>query len=174
MLSKLPKLRKDEKIALILRRDKLYYLKHITALIILIAIPFCLYFLGKYFFPNLIETPSFNIIFILLTSVYLCFSLLFSYISWLNYYLDIWVITNLRIIEYEQKSLFHRVTSELTLLSIEDVTAQIKGVLPSIFHFGTIYVQTAGATERFIFKDAPDPEKAKKIIMDIHNKLIYQ
>lgn len=164
----------NEKTILILRKHRLYYVKHFLVLIILIAIPIILYLLSNYFFTNLFENQGLNLIFILITSLYYCFVLLFSFISWLNYYLDVWVITNYRIIEYEQKSIFDRETSELNIKSIQDITAQVKGILPSIFHFGNLYVQTAGAQERFIFKDVPYPDKAKETIMNLQNQIASQ
>ena len=169
MLSKFPNLRKGEKVVTVLRRHQFYYIKHMSVLILLFAIPIAVDLVGRYFF-DIFSDPSFNIIYIIIASIYYCFVLFFSFISWLDYYLDVWVITNQRIIEYEQKSIFNRETSELTMQSIQDVTAQIKGVIPSVFHFGDVHVQTAGTQERFIFKDTPNPDEAKKIIMDLHNE----
>ena len=173
-MTSFPTLQPGEKIALILRRHKLYYIKYLLVLTILLAIPILAYFTLRYFLSGLVQDSNFNIIFVLTTSIYLCFVILLSFISWLNYYLDVWVITSYRLIEYEQKSLFHRETSELNLTSIQDIMVQIKGILPSLFHFGTIYIQTAGTTERFIFKDSPHPEQTKKTITDLQNRIIYK
>jgi len=172
MIAEFPNLYKDEKVVMVLRRHNLYYIKHGIVLFFLLAIPVAIYLLGRFFFTSLFEDPSFNIIFVLIACVYYCFVFFFSFISWLDYYLDVWVITNQRIIEYEQKSIFNRETSELAIRSIQDATVLIKGVLPSIFHFGDVHVQTAGAQERFIFKDTPNPEQAKKVIMDLHNEAV--
>ena len=35
---------------------------------------------------------------------------------------------------------------------IQDVTSQVQGVIPTLFRYGYVYVQTAGEKERFVFK----------------------
>ena len=86
------------------------------------------------------------------------------FVIWTNYYLDVWIITDERIIDIEQKHLFNRNISEFGLDRVQDVTIEVSGFLPTLLHFGNIHVQTAGETRLFILKHVPRPDKVKDII----------
>jgi uncharacterized membrane protein YdbT with pleckstrin-like domain len=100
----------------------------------------------------------------LLGSIYYLTVWIVAFTAFIDYYLDFWVVTNDRIINVEQR-LFSRTISELDLFKIQDVTGQSKGFLETMFDYGNVYVQTAGATERFNFEEVPGPrEVASRII----------
>jgi hypothetical protein len=86
------------------------------------------------------------------------------------YYLNIHIVTNLRIVDVDQVNLFHHTTSELSLANVEDVTSETKGLLGTIFDFGTVYIQTAGARERFAFENVPRPREVAKVIVELYRK----
>jgi hypothetical protein len=65
----------------------------------------------------------------------------YIFITWIDYYFDVWIITNERIINIEQKNLFIRTTSEVTLTRVQDVTATIGGFFPTLLDFGDVLVQ---------------------------------
>ncbi len=89
----------------------------------------------------------------------------FLFFIFIDYYLDVWVITNERIINIEQKGLFKREISELRLEKVQDLTTEIGGIISTLFDFGDLYVQTAGKRERFLFKSIPHPERIKDVIL---------
>lgn len=163
----------DEKLIMLIRKHKIYYLKHSLVLIFLFSLPIAIYFALNSFFEELFNSEIITIYIIISATCYLTI-LFFSLLSWMNYYLDVWLITNERIIEYEQKSPFHRETSELMLESIEDVSARVEGIFPSLIKSGNIYVQTAGQAERFIFTDAPNAEEIKETIIRLTHQSTHQ
>jgi hypothetical protein len=55
---------------------------------------------------------------------------------------------------------------------IQDMTAKIKGFLPSFFHFGDLRIQTAGEKGEFILDQIEDPELVKQVIFEA--KFDYQ
>lgn len=89
----------------------------------------------------------------------------FLFFIFIDYYLDVWVITNERIVNIEQKGLFKREISELRLEKVQDLTTEIGGIVSTLFDFGDLYVQTAGKRERFLFKSIPHPERIKDVIL---------
>ena len=99
---------------------------------------------------------------------------LILFIIWIDYYLDVWIITTQRIVNIEQLGLFRRQVSEMEHSKIQDVTSKIKGVFPTLFKYGYIYIQTAGATERFIFKQIPNPVEIRNIIMQLQKRAIRE
>jgi ABC-type multidrug transport system fused ATPase/permease subunit len=106
----------------------------------------------------------------LFTQVYTLFLTLSLFLIWIFYYLNIQVITNIRIVDITQEGLFSHTVSELHIDKIEDVTSQTNGVFGTIFNFGHVFVQTAGTVERFEFQDVPNPAGIEKLILDLYEK----
>lgn len=95
-------------------------------------------------------------------------------IAWINFYLDVWIVTNERIINIEQVRLFDRIVSEQKLFRVQDVTTQVTGILAGMMHYGDVSVQTAGQQERFMFEQIPHPEKVAQIIMHLLDSIEHQ
>ncbi len=81
------------------------------------------------------------------------------------YTLDVWIVTDKRIIDSTQHGFFNRKVSELSLNRIQDTTVRTLGILPSMFDFGNIEIETAGAKEEFSFRQVPNPAGVKDKIM---------
>jgi len=41
------------------------------------------------------------------------------------------------------------------------------GFLATMFNYGTVYIQTAGARQRFVFENIPEPRIVAKKIMEL-------
>lgn len=65
-----------------------------------------------------------------------------------------------------QIGLFDRKVSELSLGNVEDVTAQQTGILPTMFNYGVIRIETAGEQNNFTFNYCPNPNAYAKAILD--------
>ena len=115
--------------------------------------------------PNLLENEITASLMFLTASLFCLATWVYSFSEYIDYYLDTWIITNLRIINIEQHGLFSRTASELYLGDVQDVTSEVKGVIPTLFDYGSVYVQTAGERQRFHFKDIDHPEKTKEKIL---------
>jgi hypothetical protein len=128
-----------------------------------------LWVVQRRFFPELFLDPtSFgNIVIALTFSAYLLFVLQQFFTSWVEYALDVWVVTNLRVMNIDQRTLFHRRVSELALYNIQDVTSETKGPLATFLGYGTIVVETAGEQEHFVFPNLPRPEVTAKQMMEL-------
>lgn len=81
------------------------------------------------------------------------------------YTLDVWILTNTRIVQSQQNGFFHRTVSELRLSRVQDLSVTTRGIIQTFFHFGDLQVQTAGNEELFNFWQIPSPEKIKDEIM---------
>jgi hypothetical protein len=84
---------------------------------------------------------------------------------WTDYYLDIWVVTDSRIVNIDQKGLFSREVSTLRVERIQDVTVEIHGIIATVLGFGNVLVQTAGESEEFLIKGIKNPERVKRKIL---------
>ncbi|MFZ3020079.1 MAG: PH domain-containing protein [Minisyncoccia bacterium] len=94
---------------------------------------------------------------------------IYFFINWTNYYLDVWFITEKRIISIDQVSIFHRKISNLGLDKIQDVSIEQKGIMQSTMKFGDILVKTAAEGDTgFYLKDADNPDRVREIIFSHH------
>ncbi len=86
---------------------------------------------------------------------------------WTDYYLDVWTITDRRIIAVEQVSLFNRSTGSFRLERLQDVNIYINGILATLLHYGTIELQTAsGSQDEFRTDYMPHPRSLKSTILE--------
>ncbi len=125
---------------------------------------------GPEAFPQLFEGSSGMAVNLLVSLGYL-FLLLSGFIVWVMYYLNIQVVTNLRIVDIDQVGLFHHTVAELHIENIEDVSSEVSGVLGTMFNYGDVKVQTAGATERFVFENVPNPASIEKMVLDLYDAI---
>ena len=77
------------------------------------------------------------------------------------------IVTDRRIIERNQLGFFDRQVSELHVYRIQDITVSTKGVIPTMLHYGDVIIQTAGAEQKFIFRQLPRPEEVRTAIMRV-------
>lgn len=112
---------------------------------------------------GLLDNPRF---FLFVQNTFLLILWMYSFLIWIDYYFDVWIITNERVINIEQKGLFVRAVSELKFSRIQDVTSEVKGMIPTILNFGDVKVQTASEEDYFLFRQVPDPYHVKDVIME--------
>lgn len=156
---------KDEEIILIERRHLFVFLFETIGLFFIALLPFLLISFINILPENLINITKIYLnyyIFFSFCFVFLCW-LLFI-ISWTNYYLDILIITNKRVIDIEQISLFHRDEAEIRYENIEDIKIETIGFIQSIFKFGNLHIQTAGESREIVLHNIKNPYKIKDII----------
>jgi uncharacterized membrane protein YdbT with pleckstrin-like domain len=134
-------------------------------------------FTAAFYLPLLfpvLTTPPYGRLFLFLENLFAMLIWMIFFLIWVDYYLDVWIITNLRIINVEQKGLFHRATSEMGLGRIQDVTTEVKGVIPTFLNYGDVFIQTAAETERFMFRQVPDPYHIKDQVVLLQKKHLHQ
>jgi membrane protein YdbS with pleckstrin-like domain len=77
------------------------------------------------------------------------------------YLLDTWIVTNERVLDIIQKGFFVRTVSELDLTKVQDISVNTTGFIQTIFDFGDVEIQSAGATNKFRFKQVGHPNMIK-------------
>jgi hypothetical protein len=78
------------------------------------------------------------------------------------------LITDIHLAEISQKSLVNRKISQLSMANVEDTNAEQRGILSTMFGYGTLTVQTAGEMDNFIFTFCPTPQKYAEEILEAH------
>ena len=163
---------KDEQVVLLLRRHPFILFKQNFIFLIYFFIPVLVYVVGKFWLTFLLNFPIYPI-FVLLVSVYYSFFLMFLLIEWIDYYFDVWVVTNKRLVDVDQIGLFKRVVSETRLDRIQDATVEITGMFGTLFHFGNVHVQTAARQQRFEIKQVPNPIRVRSVVLNMYDKYTH-
>ncbi len=161
----LPHPLEGEKIIKILHRDIFVALRRIGLFILLALLPVGLLFVGNILFADIAQYQITMIIVSLALSAYFLFIWLLLFFSMIDYLLDIWVITDRRIIDVQQNGFFSRKIAEQMLSKIQDITSDTSGFWPTIWKYGDLTVQTAAEQNKFYFEEIPDPEYVRDLLM---------
>lgn len=102
-----------------------------------------------------------------LNSFWYLFTFGFAFQCFLNWFFNLYIITNKRIVDIDFLGFLYKNISETSLDNIEDVTSTVGGATRVIFNYGTVKIQTAGQQREFEFTDVSNPSKVRDIIADI-------
>jgi len=166
----LPHLHKQEKISLVLRRHWLMPVGKALFWTFLIAV----FLVGSGWLKanfSVFSSGRGLLILDILVSVFLLTALLGLLIVWTMYYLNVQIVTNRRIIDINQKNLVHHETTEFELTNVQDVTTEVRGVLANLFDYGSVYVQTAGTAQNFVFEHVAAPHRVAKTVLALAGEL---
>lgn len=96
---------------------------------------------------------------------WLLLMLMGAFMVWTDYYLDLWIITDRRIIVVDQVSFFNRRISVFRLERMQDIEVRINGFIATFLNFGTISAQTASSSmQNFESHGMPDPRGLQSLI----------
>jgi uncharacterized membrane protein YdbT with pleckstrin-like domain len=95
-------------------------------------------------------------------------------IATIVYWQNQWVVTTDSITQISQTSLFNRQVSQLSMENLEDVTVDQNGIIPHLFGFGTLKVESAGEHSKFTFPYCPRPNDYARKILDVHEKFLEE
>lgn len=141
---------------------------------LMLILPMALLIALKITNPGVISGFFINFL-VVFGSIYYLVIVTFAFVSWINYYYDIFVVTQNEIIDIDQNGLFDRHITEISLLRVQDVAAQIKGFFPTIFNYGNVIAESAGEnTKTYIIDNIPNPLDIANKIMELHNEHIAQ
>lgn len=155
-----------EHVEIVKRRHPITFIPQIFLFLLMLTLPILV---GYLVFGSevTIKNPLLHASGVLLMSIYYLSALLFFMGQFVDYYLDITIVTNDRIIDIEQKGIFGRQISELDLARVQDVNSEVKGIIASMFNYGLVEVQTAGDEANFEMHDAYDPHGVRQRIIEL-------
>jgi hypothetical protein len=170
----------DEHVILEVRKHWIVFLSDVLAFIMGAILPLCIFVAAKIFFPSVLQKiipfivlPG-NVYALILFFyiLWILFLWLTFFIEWTKYYLDVWYVTEKRIIGIKQDKIFSREISNLRFDKIQDVTIDVRGFISTVLHFGNIKVQTAGEDNYdFRMSTVRNPDEVRKVIFNKHNEI---
>jgi len=149
------------------RRHFITYVPTLLLFTTLLLVPVALYFLIQSIFPFLLTNSITYPLVILMASIYYLSIMLFFYTSFIEFYLDLHIVTNDRMIDIEQMTLFARKIAEVDLYKIQDASSEIKGLFATLFKYGNVEIQTAGSVPKFTMHNVPHPHKLRRLLLDL-------
>lgn len=161
--------KEGEKIILIVRRHWFNVFQNLFSIFLMTFLLFASYLFLPLIFP-ILNADSFRDLFIFLENLFAMMIWMIFFLVWVDYYFDVWIITDRRVVNVEQKGLFSREVSEVELEKIQDITTEVNGVIPTFLNYGNVYIQTAAEKERFIFADVADPYHIKDSVMNLQKQ----
>lgn len=152
--------------------------RHIVSFLGPILIAFFIAILPLILWLGLFQSVTFtgiNIdLIIIFTAIYYLVLAMITFFEWLTYYYDILIVTTTTLIEIDQKNIFYRQISHVDLRQVEDISSEIKGILPTIFSYGNVIIQTAGPQELTIIRYIPNPQQVAATILKLHKDVLGQ
>ena len=152
----------NEEVLFLLRRHPFTILAQLALFILLFFVPILC---GIIFF-SFILSHNLKEIFFFLSSLWCLILWQVIFYSLTMYTLDVWIVTDHRIIDSTQNCLFNRTVAEIQLSKIQDISVKTEGLIQTFLKFGDLEIQSAGAENKFRFLQIPNPEKIKNAIMN--------
>lgn len=96
--------------------------------------------------------------------------LVISFEGFLHWYFNVTLITNKKVVDVDFNSLLYKSVSLAPLDKIEETDSTITGFLGTIFHYGDVTIQTAGAKVAIEMVKIPKPAIVADLILDLTQK----
>ena len=158
----------NEKILLLLRSHPITNIPWIVLASLLLIYPF---FIPKVLpFTGLdisLVPTSFQIIFLIIN--YLLVAII-TFEGFLNWYFNATLITNEKVIDIDFEPFLYKGVDLAPLSKIEEADSVTAGVFGTIFNFGNVTIQTAGAHVAIQMKNIPKPTVVADLILDLAGK----
>ncbi len=153
----------EEEIMLLLRKHWITNFPWLVLGILLILAPLTLrWFPFLSFLPTNYQLMA-VIIWYLLTTI-----IIFE--RFLTWYFNVNIITDERIIDIDFTNLIYKEISDAKIDKVQDITYRMGGAIRTLFHYGDVYIQTAGTEPNFEFLAIPKPEQVVKILNQLREE----
>lgn len=170
MLLNTLKLEDDEKILIQTRRHWFVIVSQIVALIIMALVPLFMFGFGSLLVGD--SAPNIGVEHLggfmsFMYFLYLSFIWIAIFAVYTNYYLDLLIISDRRIILINHKGFFWRNMASFRLERMQDINIEVSGLIATMLNFGTIEIETAGnSNENFKVHGIANPDQIKSVILE--------
>ncbi|MEK7616572.1 MAG: hypothetical protein AAB414_00765 [Patescibacteria group bacterium] len=159
----------DEKILLLLRAHPITNLNWVIPAIVLLFTPFFIPAVFSFLNLNIASIPpSFGIVFLIINFLLI---MTVTFEGFLHWYFNVYIVTDKNIVDCDFHSILFKNIDVAPLRNIEDTSSSMGGILNSLFHYGNVFIQTAGASRNIDFHSVPRPHHVADFILDEAHKL---
>lgn len=89
------------------------------------------------------------------------------YLKWVR---TIFVVTDMRVVDYDQRGFFYREVTEARFEQLDEVSVQVKGIVATLFRYGTLRLKLRGAAADIEIERVKHPEHLADVINDLRNE----
>lgn len=158
----------DEQILLLLRAHPITNLPWIILSLLVFSLPFVVPPLSPLVGFNFSALPpTYQII---LTIIDYLVVLLIVFEGFLYWYFNVNIISSKRIIDIDFSSVILKNIDLAPLRNVEEADSAEGGLFGTIFNFGHVSIQTAGAQVAILMKNVPSPAVVADFILDLADK----
>lgn len=159
----------NEKIELFLRQHPIVNVIWVTLSLILLILPPIFIQLDQSLNFNFIEKVPVNLLLGGLIVYYLIL-LAYAFEQFLHWYFNVYIVTNLHVVDVNFHSILSKEVVEISLEDIEVISHKVVGVLGSLFHYGEVFIETASETKNIVFDKVPRPDMVADRVQDLQKK----
>ncbi len=103
---------------------------------------------------------------LLIWTAFIIFYAVYQYLLWL---INVYIITDKRLIAVNYQSLIHKIVLETPIDRIHNISAETKGLTRSLLKIGDVIVQVASLTQPMVLHNLKHPEEIKDFLWKTHN-----
>lgn len=149
---------KEEEVLAFCRKHWIQVLPHLVLIALFFPIIFIYTFVfGAKQFSDLLGEGGYLIFGI---GLFVVLSFLFHrlFLRIFNYYLDIFIVTNIRLVDLDKTVFFKDNRDAIDIKEIQDCEMKRSGILQTILNYGEIRILLSSVTEPIVMKNMPNPE----------------
>lgn len=90
-----------------------------------------------------------------------------AYVMWAW---TVFVVTDMRVIDYDQKGFFYRIVTQTRFDQIDEVSYHIKGIFSTLFRYGTLQLQLEGTSADIQVDHVKYPNRIADLINDLRSE----
>lgn len=159
----------EEKILLLLRAHLITNIPWIALSIFVFVIPFIVAKVAPYIGFSFALIPQNFIVVSLIINYLLVLIIVFE--GFLNWYFNVYIVTDKNIVDIDFHSVLFKNIDVAPLRNIEDTSSSMGGILNTIFHYGDVFIQTAGTAKNIELMSVPRPHHVADFILDEAHKI---
>lgn len=89
------------------------------------------------------------------------------YLKWTR---TVFLITDMRVVDYDQRGFFHREVTEARFEQIDEVSVHVKGIVATLFRYGTLRLKLHGAAADIEIERVKRPEHLADLINELRSQ----
>lgn len=154
-------LKPDEKILMVVRQTPIVFANSLLIGTLLFLLPFFLLFplvsYGKWGIAGF--------------AALILIAIVFAGYRLIEWYFNCGIITNMRVIDVDQKGLTERIVSEVPYFKIDDVSYNIKGVKQTMFRYGNVVIAIRGYRSSVTLRNIASPAMIQELILEVEREV---
>ncbi|HRY52240.1 MAG TPA: hypothetical protein P5089_00095 [Candidatus Portnoybacteria bacterium] len=163
-------LAQNEQIVLMARRHWFFLAVSLLKAVAVSLVPWVVAFALAFFDLSFVNQQAFSAVFWYFALIFWFISFCYGVLIWVDWYLDLWILTNQKIIDIQQMGLFKRLVMTYVIDNIQGVAIKTHGPLASFFKYGDAEIKISGQANPVVFQQIPNAALVQEKILQTHQE----